>query len=102
MLVQTPVVPVWPTYESDKSATRIDIALLTCALFLPRFSSPFGNTVLELDLVPVVFILLHQFLCGKLFIQYDRLLWFLGVEFAITCSLLLNFNSTMLNSFFLF
>jgi hypothetical protein len=63
---------------------------------------PFGNTTLALDLVLAVFILLHQFLSGKLFIQYDRLLWFLGVELAITCSLLLNFNSTMLNSFFLF
>src|SRR5262249_36853422 len=51
---------------------------------------------------PVVFILLHQFLAGKLVIQYDRLLWFLAVSFAVTCSLLLNFKSTMLTSYFLF
>jgi hypothetical protein len=100
MLPETSVVSVWPTYESDKSATRIDIALLVSALFLQRFTLPFGNTFLHLDLVAIGFILLYQFISGKLRIQYDRLLWFLGFALAITSSLLLNFNSTMLTSYF--
>ena len=74
------------------------IALLVSALFLQRFTLPFGKTFLALDLVPVAFILLHQFLSGKLLIQYDRLWWFLAVGVAATCSLLLNFSSTMLTS----
>jgi hypothetical protein len=85
-----------------KSETRIDIVLLVSALFLQRFSLQFGKTFLVLDLVPVAFILLHQFLSGKLLIHYDRLLWFLAVGLAATCSLLLNFKSTMLTSYFLF
>jgi hypothetical protein len=39
--------------------------------------------------VPVAFILLYQFAFGKVIIQYDRLLWFLAVGLAATCSLLL-------------
>jgi hypothetical protein len=93
---------VWPTFKSDRLGTRIDVALLVCALFLQRFSLPFRDTFVMLDFAPVVFILLHQFVSGKLLVQYDRLLWFLGAELAITCSLLLNFNSTMLASYFLF
>jgi hypothetical protein len=89
-------------FRSDVSATRVDFALLFCALFLSRFSLPFGNTFLMLDLVPVVFILSHQFFAGKLVVQYDRLLWFLGLVLAASCSLLLNFSSTMLTSFSLF
>jgi hypothetical protein len=89
-----------PTYKSDASATRVDIALLVSALFLQRFSLSFGHTVLGLDLPPIGLILLHQFLSGKVLIQRDRLLWFLGFALAITCSLLLNFKSTMLTGYF--
>jgi hypothetical protein len=96
--------PAFPTYKSDKSATRTDIALLVSALFLQRFSLPFGNSnkFVTLDLVSVTFIILYQFLSGKLLIQYDRLLWFLAAALAVTCSLLLNFKSTSLTSYFLF
>ena len=93
---------VLPTYKSDKSATRIDIALLASALFLQRFSLPFGDTFLNLSLVAIGFILLHEFLSGKLLIQYDRLLWFLALALAATSSLLLNFKSMMLTGYFLF
>src|SRR5260370_10669177 len=102
MLAETPVASVWPTYNLDKSATRTDIALLVSALFLQRFSLPFRATFLALDLVAIGFILLYQFLSGKLLIQYDRALWFLGFALAITCSLLLNFNSTMLTAYLQF
>jgi hypothetical protein len=37
-----------------------------------------------------------------LLIQYDRLLWFLALGLAASCSLLLNFKSTMLTAYFLF
>jgi hypothetical protein len=47
-----------------------------------------------------VFILLGQFLSGKVVIQYDRLLWFLAAGFAATCSLLL--GSAGMSSYFLF
>jgi hypothetical protein len=77
------------TNELDRSARRVDIALLVSALFLQRFSLTFGKIFLELDLVPVAFILLYQFAFGKVIIQYDRLLWFLAVGLAATCSLLL-------------
>jgi hypothetical protein len=102
MLAETSVASLRSTYDSDKSATRIDFALLVSALFLQRFTLPFRGTFLSLDFVPVALILLHQFLSGKLLIQYDRLLWFLGSALAVTCSLLLNFQSTMLTSYFLF
>jgi hypothetical protein len=102
LLAETPVASVRPAYKSDKSATRTDIALLISALFLQRFAFHFGHTFLGLGLVPIGLILLHQFLHGKLLIQYDRLLWFLALALAATCSLLLNFRSTTLTSFFLF
>jgi hypothetical protein len=86
----------------DKSIARTDIALLVSALFLPRFALPFGNTFLQLDVAAIGLILLYQFLSGKLLIRYDRLLWFLGFALAATCSLLLNFNITMLTGYFLF
>jgi len=92
----------WSTYSSDKSATRVDIALLVSALFLPRFALPFGNTFLKLDHVAIGVILMYQFLSGKLLVHYDRLLWFLGFALAATSSLLLNFNGTMLTGYFLF
>jgi hypothetical protein len=99
---ETSATPVFPTYRSDKSATRIDIVLLVSALFLQRFSLPFGNKFLKLDFVAATCILLHQFLSGKLLVQYDRLLWFLAVGLAASCALLLNFKSTMLTAYFLF
>jgi hypothetical protein len=107
MLAETPVASVWPKsvwpkYESDRSATRIAIALLVSALFLQRFSLPFGTTFLGLDVVATGSIVLYGFLSGKLLIQYDRLLWFLGLALVITCSLLLNFTSTMLTAYLQF
>jgi hypothetical protein len=102
LLVNTSVTSVWPTYVSDKSATRVDIGFFVSALFLQRFSLPVGNTFLHLDLVAIGFILVYQFLSGKLLIQYDRLLWFLALGLTATCSLLLNFSSTMLTGYALF
>jgi hypothetical protein len=100
MLAEKSVASVCPAYKLDnESATRVDIALLVCMLFLQRFSLPFGATALHLDLVAIIFILLYQFLNGKVVIQYDRLWWFLALAFANTCSLLLNFKSTMLTSY---
>ena len=101
-LAETSVASISPTYKSDKSVVRTDIALLVSALFLTRFALPFGNTFLQLDLVAIGIILLYQFISGKLLIRYDRLLWFLGLALAATCSLLLNFNSTMLTGYFLY
>jgi hypothetical protein len=85
-----------------KSGTRVDIALLFSALFLQRFSLPFGGTFLSMTLIISSLILLHQFLSGKLLIQFDRLLWFLAVVAMATSSLLLNFKSTMLTSYGIF
>jgi hypothetical protein len=86
----------------NKSETRIEVPLLVAALFLQRFSLPFQNTFLMLDIVPVALVLLYHFLSGKLSIQVDRLLWFLAAALAATLSLLLNFKSTMLASYLLF
>lgn len=99
MLTEASVASLRQIYKSE---TRIDIALLVSALFLQRFSLQFGKTFLVLDLVPVAFILLHQFLSGKLLIHYDRLLWFLALGLATACSLLMNFKSAKLTSYFLF
>jgi hypothetical protein len=87
------------TYKPDSSATRVDVALLASTLFLQRFSVPFGPTHLGLELVAMGSILTYQFISEKLVIQYDRLLWFLGLALATTSSLLLNFNSTMVNAY---
>jgi len=84
------------------SQAGVDLALLCSALFLQRFSLSFGKSLMTLDVVPAVFILIHQFLSQRLLIQYDRLLWFLGVALAVSCTLLLNFTSTMLPSYCLF
>jgi hypothetical protein len=84
------------------SSTGVDAALLICALFLQRFTLTFGHSLMELDIVPAVLILVHQFVSGRLLISYDRLLWFLAAASAVTCSLALNFNSAMLPSYFLF
>lgn len=88
--------------DTYKHETRIDIALLFSALFFQRFSLPLHNTFLMLDMVPVILIIFHQFLSGRLVIQIDRLMWYLAAGLAATCSLLLNFKSTMLSSYFLF
>jgi hypothetical protein len=92
----------WPLNESDKSATRTDIALLASALFLQRFGIPFFHTRLTFDFIIASMIFVHQFVSGRLFIQYDRLLWFLVVVLAATFSTLLNFESRMLTSYGLF
>jgi hypothetical protein len=99
ILAKTSVSYVFPTYRSE---TRVDIALLASALFLQRFGLPFFHTRLTFDFVFAVLIFVHQFASGRLFIQYDRLLWFLVVVLAATSSLLLNFESTMLTSYGLF
>jgi hypothetical protein len=99
MLVEAPVASARPAYGSE---TRADIALLVCALFLQRFGLTFGDKSLALNLIPAVFVLWHQFLSGKLLIQFDRLFWFLATALVATCSLLLNFESTMLTSYSIF
>src|SRR6266850_1264384 len=82
-----------------RSEVGIDIALIGSALFLQRFSLSFGNSLMSLDVVPAVLILIYQFAAGRLLILYDRLLWFLALGLATTCSLLLNYKSTMLPSY---
>lgn len=99
MLAETAAASVLQTYDSAK---RVDIALLVAILFLQRFTLPFGATFLHLDLVAIGLILLYQFFSGKLVIQYDRFPWFLGLALVSTCSLLLNFKSTMLTGYFQF
>jgi hypothetical protein len=96
------VTPGSSTGPMRMSDAGVDFALLISALFLQRFSLSFGNTVLSLDTVPVALIIVHQFVSGKLLIQYDRLLWFLVVVLAVTSALLLHFKITMLSSYFLF
>lgn len=90
---------VFPPYLS---AARTDVALLASAFFLQRFTLPFGNTLLALDLVPSVFILLRQFLRGSLVVEYDRLLWFIPVALLSSGSLLLNFDHSSIASYLLF
>jgi hypothetical protein len=99
LLAETSAKPVFPTY---KSTTRVDIALLASTLFLQRFGLPFFHTFLSFDFVFAALIFVHQFASGRLFIQYDRLLWFLVVVLAATSSLFLNFESRMLTSYGLF
>src|SRR5205807_2186567 len=81
---------------------NVNVALLVCALFLQRFSLDFRGTSLSLDFVPVALILVYQFVSGRLLMQYDRFLWFIVAALAVTGSLLMNFKSTMLSSYFLF
>jgi hypothetical protein len=99
MLVETAAASI--PYDSAKATTRVDVALLVSTLFLQRFTIPlpFGKSLVSLDFVSVVFICLHQYLSGKMLIRYDRLLWFLATGLTATCSLLLNFKSTMLSSY---
>ena len=102
VLPDASVAVVRPEYKADRSAVRTDFALLASALFLQRFSLPYGNTFVPLELVAIGLILAHQFVAGRLLIQYDRLLWFLVLAFALTCSLWVNFKSTMLSGYLLF
>src|SRR5690242_13275514 len=99
MLVGTSATSTRSIYKSGESETWVETALLVCALFLQRFALPFGNTSLGLPILPMLFILIHQFLRGKLLIQLDRLIWFLAVGLVAGISLLLNFKSTMLTSY---
>jgi hypothetical protein len=99
MLAETSATPISPIYKSE---TRVDIALLASALFLQRFGLPFFHTFLTFDFVFAALIIVHQFASGRLFVQYDRLLWFLVVVLAATSSLLLNFEGRMLTSYGLF
>ena len=99
ILAKTSATPVFPRYRSE---TRVDIALLASALFLQRFGLPFFHTFLTFDFVFAALIIVHQFASGRLFVQYDRLLWFLVVVLAATSSLLLNFEGRMLTSYGLF
>src|SRR5215472_14593321 len=86
-----PPAPSYDTRALPRAGTNpvaIDAILLGSALFLQRFSLPYGNTFLLLDLVPVALVLLYQFAAGHLFIQYDRLWWYLAVVAAATTALL--------------
>jgi hypothetical protein len=84
-------------------STRVDIALLVCALFLQRFTLVFpGGKVISLSIAPAVLICVYQFVFGRLLIQYDRLLWFLLLVLAATLSLVLNFNRSSPTSYGLF
>lgn len=85
-----------------ETETRVDMAMLVSTLFTQRFTLPFVAKALGLDFLTFGLILLYQFLKGNLVIQYDRFLWFLGFGLAATCSLLLNFESTMLTGYSLF
>jgi hypothetical protein len=102
IFTETSVASGWPIFTSDKSAARIDIALLASALFMQRFGLPFFGKFQTLDFVFCTLILGHQFAAGRLFIQYDRLLWYLVMALAATLSLLLNFNKSSITSYGLF
>jgi hypothetical protein len=78
---------------TDASAVRVDAALFASALFLQRIVLPIFGSTLGLDFVAATVIFAHQFACGRLFIQYDRLLWFLLLVVAATASWLLNADS---------
>jgi hypothetical protein len=78
---------------TDASAVRVDAALLASALFLQRIELPIFGSTLGLDFVAAILIFAHQFASGRLFIQYDRLLWLLLLVVAATASWLLNADS---------
>jgi hypothetical protein len=98
MLAETSGASVFPTYKWEMRG----IAFLASPLFLQRFTLPFFNMFLSLDFVFTALIYIYQFASGRLFIQYDRLLWFLVMALAATSSLLLNFERASLTSYFLF
>lgn len=78
---------------TEMSAVRVDIALLASVLFLERIILPMFGSSLGLDFVVATLIFVYQFSSGRLFIQYDRLVWFLVFVLAATSSLLLNADS---------
>jgi hypothetical protein len=94
-----PLTSVYSADKLDRSAARTDAALFVAALFLQRFALPFGSTALVLYILLMGLILLYQFFSEKIFINYDRMLWFLPFLLANTGSLLLNFKGTMLTSY---
>lgn len=77
----------------DVSAVRLDTALLASILFLQRISLPMFGSSMGLETVVALLILGYQFAAGKIFIQFDRLLWFLVLVLVATSSLLLNATS---------
>jgi hypothetical protein len=83
-----------------KSVPDLDTVILACVLFLQRFY--LGNSGIPLALLSTGLLFAYQFASARLFIQYDRLVWFLALGLAVTASLLLNFNSTMLVSYGVF
>ena len=90
------------SYNLARSA-RVDVALFVCALFLQRFILLFpGGKVTSLNIAPAVLIFVHEFVFGRLLIQYDRLLWFLALALASTLSLALNWNRSSPTSYALF
>ena len=88
-----------PMYKSE---TRVDIALLTAALFLQRFEFTNSGYLPSITTIVTSLIFAHQFATGRLLIQYDRLLWFLLLGLAATSSLYFNFQSTRLASYGMF
>jgi hypothetical protein len=92
--------------RASTSASRVDFALLASALFLQRFNLPFftgfGGKPVSLVIAPATMILAYQFASGRMFIQYDRFLWFFLLVLAATSSLLLNFENRMITSYSLF
>jgi hypothetical protein len=78
---------------TNVSAVRVDTAVLASLLFLQRIVLPMFGSSMGLDSVVVLLILGYQFAAGKIFIQFDRLLWFLVLVLAATSSLLLNADS---------
>src|SRR6516164_2908433 len=88
---------------SDKWSSRTDTALLASALFIQRFALPFpGGKSVTLSILPVTLIFGYQFVANRLFLQYDRLPWFLVLTLFATVSLFLNFNNSTLTSYALF
>jgi len=92
-VAETAAASGWPSFNSNNSAMRVDVALLVSSLFLQRFSLPYGQTFLPIDFVFAALIFVHQFAAGRVFINYDRLLCFLVMVVATTSSLLLNLTS---------
>jgi hypothetical protein len=78
---------------TNVSAVRVDTAVLASILFLQRIPLPMLGSSMGLDSVIALLILGYQFAAGKIFIQFDRLLWFLVLVLAATSSLLLNADS---------
>ena len=93
MLPETSAAPFSSPYQSETYVSTLLCSsrrsiFTTVHITLQRHTSTAGTHV-HLPLL-----ILHQFLCGKLLIQYDRLLWFIDFRaWPASCSLLLNFES---------